>query len=114
MGKKYVIEIDDRPLQDACGIELWKIEKINCYISKSELEKLEEYKESHEFKVGDVCRWKGVLFTRNNKVFIIRITDKYVRFIDKTGEPGSMLRGVFEKSADFVKHLDTFEVLSEE
>lgn len=116
MGKKYVIEVEKSNFKLSNGEYYWRINGINIHIPQSDLEKLEEYKEpqKHVFEPGDMCRWKEVLFTRNNEVFITRITGEYVEYLDKMGNLGSMLRGVFETSADFVYHANLFESLSEE
>ena len=117
MSKKYIIEIIEKPFKDDAGREVWRAKGFNTlYFDQNGLDKLEEYVEpaTHKFEVGDVCRWKEVLSTRNNTIFITKITDIYVEYITKTGDRGSMLRGVFETSADFVNHSTIFKVLSEE
>ena len=116
MGKKYIIELCDKPMKNENGNDIWRVKGFNTLVfDQNGLDKLEEYKEpKHEFIPGDVCRWKDVFFTRNNKVIITRITDEYVRFLNKTGEHGSMLRDEFETSVDFVYHANLFEALSED
>ena len=119
MGKKYIIELCEKPMKNENGDDIWRVKGFNTLVfDQNGLDKLEEYKEpvTHKFEVGDVCRWKYeyVLFTRNDKIFITKITDQYVEYLTKTGDRGSMLRGVFERSADFVNHSTIFKVLSVE
>lgn len=105
MGKKYVIEVEDKPLQDVCGIELWKVKNFNCYISKSELEKLEEYKEPHhEFEVGDVCK----IASSDHNLIITKIDPDYVTYMWDDGSHGMIRRSVFEFQALFVRHSEEF------
>ena len=111
MGKKYVIEVGDRPLRDACDIELWKVENLNCYISKSELEKLEEYKEAkeaiHEFKVGDVCYMPEG--HGDKKLIVTKIRPYITNYMQSDGTLYSWLTEEFTKKAIFVYHSDLFE-----
>ena len=117
MGKKYVIEVADNYFCDDLGTKYWRIKGVDGFIlDGDDLSNLEEYKEpvGHKFEVGDVCRWKEIIFKTNDKIFITKITDLYVEYLTKTGDRKSMLRGVFETSADFVNHSTIFKVLSEE
>ena len=58
MGKKYIIEIVEKPFKDDAGREVWRAKGFNTlYFDQNGLDKLEEYKEpeTHKFEVGDVC-----------------------------------------------------------
>ena len=111
MGKKYVIEVEDRPFQDKCGVELWKVKNVRCYINKSELERLEEYKEpekeTHEFKVGDVCYVPGQY--DYDKLLVIYIGTCMTEFLQSNGQVYTMLNSSFKEKAVFMYHSDTFD-----
>ena len=109
MGKKYMIEVEDRPFQDVCGTELWKIENLNCYITKSELEKLEEYKEPEKRTLtdGDVCYIPGQY--DDDKLLVLSIGTGITVFLQSNGEVWTMMNTSFKEKAVYLYHSHTFD-----
>ena len=62
MGKKYIIELCEKPMKNECGNNIWRVKGFNTLVfDQNGLDKLEEYKEpeTHKFVVGDIVTIKG-------------------------------------------------------
>ena len=106
MGKKYIIEVEKSAFKNLKGETLWKIQGLNTCMVSSDLDKLEEYKEpeTHEFKVGDVCK----LIDIDSNVIVIKITPDYISYLLSDGTHGMRRRSLFECQALFIRHSDEF------
>lgn len=110
MGKKYVIEIIEKPFKDDAGRDVWRAKGFNTlYFDQNGLDKLEEYVEppvTHKFEVGDVCYISGM--HKNGKLIIVKIDDCIINYMESDGSQWSMLRSLFERRAIYMYHLDSF------
>lgn len=110
MGKKYIIEIIDKPFKDDNGREVWRAKGFNTlYFDQNGLDKLDEYKEpethkSHEFKVGDVCYM--TFSSREDKILLTYIGDNTVSYIWSDGQVSSAFLNDFKNCAKFIYHSD--------
>lgn len=109
MGKKYVIEIIEKPFKDDAGREVWRAKGFNTlYFDQNGLDKLEEYKEEsagHRFEVGDVC----IPRTSNRKFIITKIHSDYYHYMWDDGSHDCVSKSIFEREVKFVHHSDYFE-----
>lgn len=111
MGKKYIIEIIEKPFKDDAGREVWRAKGFNTlYFDQNGLDKLEEYVEPdiHKFEVGDVCYISGVHKHKNGKFIIVKIDEYTINYMESDGSQWSMLRSPFERRAIYMYHLDSF------
>lgn len=111
MGKKYIIELCDKPMKNENGNDIWRVEGFNTLVfDQNGLDKLEEYKEpekeTHELKVGDVCYIPGEY--ENNKLIVTRITGYTVEFMCSNGSLWSQFKKPFEEKVIFMYHSDSF------
>ena len=65
MGRKYVIELCEKPMKNENGNDIWRVKGFNTLVfDQNGLDKLEEYKEpekeTHKLKVGDVIDIGGM------------------------------------------------------
>lgn len=105
MGKKYVIELCDKPMKNENGGDLWRVKGFNALVfDQNGLDKLEEYKETHGFKVGDICKTEN----SDSNFIITRITPDYISFMWSDGSCGMCRRSIFELQARFIRHSDDF------
>lgn len=107
MGKKYIIEIIDKPFKDDNGREVWRAKGFNTlYFDQNGLDKLEEYVEpvTHKFEVGDICKLVDI----DSNVIVIKITPDYISYLLSDGTHGMRRRSFFECQALFIRHLDEF------
>lgn len=111
MGKKYIIELCEKPMKNENGDDVWRVKGFNTLVfDQNGLDKLEEYKEQpvgHKFEVGDVCYIPGDF--ENPKLLVIRSTPHAIWYMESNGAVWSRLRGAFESQAAYLYHSDTFE-----
>jgi len=112
MGKKYVIELCDKPMKDENGGDIWRVKGFNALVfDQNGLDKLEEYKEPekelHEFKVGDVCYMPEG--HGDKKLIVTKIRPYITNYMQSDGTLYSWLTEEFTKKAIFVYHSDLFE-----
>ena len=114
MGKKYIIELCEKPMKNENGNDIWRVKGFNTLVfDQNGLDKLEEYKEpvSHKFEVGDVCYPIG---GDPNVTFIItRITPQLVSYMWADGAHSFLKTSLFEHQAKFVRHSNYFETFLE-
>ena len=107
MGKKYIIELCEKPMKNENGNDIWRVKGFNTLVfDQNGLDKLEEYKESveHKFEVGDVCK----IANSNSDFIITRITPDYISYMWDDGNHGALRRLLFERQATFIRHSDEF------
>lgn len=112
MGKKYIIEIIEKPFKDDAGRDIWRAKGFNTlYFDQNGLDKLEEYKEpttnKHPFKVGDVCYMSYA--SQEGKLLLTYVDNSTVSYIWYDGSVGSSFREMFEERAKFIFHSDALE-----
>lgn len=112
MGKKYIIEIIEKPFKDDAGREVWRANGFNTlYFNQNGLDKLEEYKEpekeTHELKVGDVCYMPEEYDFE--KLIVTKIGPFMINFMEPDGSQYTMLTRLFKEKAVFMYHSDLFE-----
>lgn len=111
MGKKYVIEVEKSDYKNLNGETLWKIQGLNTCILSRDLDKLEEYKEpkkeTHEFKVGDVCYLPKVHGIE--KLIVTKIGPCAISYMESDGTLHAWLTKEFTEKAVFLYHSDLFE-----
>ena len=109
MGKKYIIELCEKPMKNENGNDIWRVKGFNALVfDQNGLDKLEEYKEpeTHRFWVGDVCYIPGM--HENGKLIIVKNDDYIINYMEPDGSQWSMLRSLFESRAIYLYHLDSF------
>lgn len=112
MGKKYIIEIIEKPFKDDAGREVWRAKGFNTlYFDRNGLDKLEEYKEpkkeTHDFKVGDVChlpKEHGI-----EKLIVTKIGAYGISYMESDGTLHAWLTKEFTEKAEFLYHSKLFE-----
>ena len=107
MGKKYIIELCEKPMENENGDDIWRVKGFNTLVfDQNGLNKLEEYNEpaGHKFEVGDVCK-----ITNSDSYFIItKITPDFISYMWNDGSQGALRRTLFERQATFIRHSDEF------
>ncbi len=112
MGKKYIIELCEKPMKTENGEDIWRVKGFNTLVfDQNGLNKLEEYKEPeekmHEFEVGDVCYLPAEF---NNQKLIVTKIDRYmISYMLSDGSLYSMLETRFKSGAVFLYHSKLFE-----
>ena len=111
MGKKYIIELCEKPMKNENGNDIWRVKGFNTLVfDQNGLDKLEEYNEPvrHRFEVGDVCYPiggdPGVTF------IVTKITPQLVSYMWADGAHSSLKTSLFERQAKFVRHSNYFEM----
>lgn len=107
MGKKYIIELCDKPMKTENGGDIWRVKGFNTLVfDQNGLDKLKEYEEAvrHKFEVGDVCKIQNA----SSKLIITRITPDHITYMWNDGSYGMRRRSIFEHQATFIRHSDEF------
>lgn len=112
MGKKFIIELCEKPMKNENGNDIWRVKGFNTLVfDQNGLDKLEEYKEpepeKHSFDVGDVCRMPGM--HEDSKLLILSMGDYVINYMKADGDTFSMLKRLFEEKAVFLYHSKLFE-----
>ena len=112
MGKKYVIELCDKPMKNENGCDIWRVKGFNTLVfDQIGLDKLKEYKEpekeTHELKVGDVCYLPEEYDFE--KLIVTKIGPFMINFMEPDGSQYTMLTRLFKEKAVFMYHSDLFE-----
>ena len=114
MGKKYIIELCEKPMKNENGEYIWRVKGFNTLVfDQIGLDKLEEYKKPitdiHQFEVGDVFYIPGEF--EDHKLIITRKTPYTIEFMESGGAVWSRLRNLFDEQAVYSYHSDIFESL---
>ena len=112
MGKKYIIELCEKPMKNENGDDIWRVKGFHTLVfDQNGLDKLEEYKEpekeTHELKVGDVCylpKEHG-----NEKLIVTKIGPCGISYMESDGTLHAWLTKEFTEKAVFLYHSDLFE-----
>ena len=117
MGKKYIIELCDKPMKNENGNDIWRVKGFNTLVfDQNGLDKLEEYKEpekeTHKFKVGDVCYLQEE--HGDEKLIVTKIRPYTTSYMKSDGTVYSWLTEVFTEKAIFMYHSDLFEAFLNE
>ena len=108
MGKKYIIELCEKPMKTENGGDIWRVKGFNALVfDQNGLDKLEEYKESHVFKVGDVCYLPAEF--NNQKLIVTKIGPHMICYMLSDGSQYAMLTSRFNSGAVFAYHSKLFE-----
>lgn len=110
MGKKYIIELCEKPMKNESGNDIWCVKGFNTLVfDQNGLDKLEEYKEpGHKFEVGDVCY--PISGDPNMTFIITKITPQLVSYMWADGSHSFLKTTFFEHQAKFVRHSNYFEM----
>lgn len=112
MGKKYIIELCDKPMKNENGEDIWRVKGFNTLVfDQIGLDKLEEYKEpaGHKFEVGDVCT-PNTPSTASVKLFIItKISYDNYHCMWEDGSYDCIRKSLFDNKVKFVRHSNCFE-----
>ena len=111
MGKKYIIELCEKPMKNENGNDIWRVKGFNTLVfDQNGLDKLEEYKEpvGHKFEVGDICI--PISGMEKPEFIITRITPQLVSYMWNDGSHSFMKFSDFEHQAKFVRHSNYFEM----
>ena len=111
MGKKYIIELCEKPMKNENGNDIWRVKGFNTLVfDQNGLDKLEEYKEpaGHKFEVGDVC-WMPDIHG-GSKVLVLSIGDFIIVCMNVAdGGVHSTSKKLFEEKAAFLHRSETFK-----
>lgn len=111
MGKKYIIELCDKPMKNENGNDIWRVKGFNTLVfDQNGLDKLEEYVEpvGHKFEVGDVC--VSISGDPSSTFIITKITPQLVSYMWTDGSHSFLKTSLFEHQAKFVRHSNYFEM----
>ena len=113
MGKKYVIELCEKPMKNENGNDIWRVKGFNTLVfDQNGLDKLEEYKEpkkeTHELKVGDVC-YIPKDHDFDEKLIVTKIDLHIISYMQPDGTLYVMPDRIFKERAVFMYHSDLFE-----
>ena len=112
MGKKYIIELCEKPMKNESGNDIWRVKGFNTLVfDQNGLDKLEEYKEPekemHKFKVGDVYYMPKE--DHYEKVIVTKIGPYTISYMQTDGSLYAWLTEAFAEKATFMYHSDLFE-----
>ena len=111
MGKKFIIELCEKPMKNENGNDIWRVKGFNTLVfDHNGLDKLEEYKEpEREIKVGDLFLYDNSKYVMVTKA---ELNEKRIYGIFEDGTPQVYSLGMFKNHSVFVHdHLSFDEFL---